>query len=154
MTPPGDAGADPSLSIDSVACASAGNCVAIGGYRDTGTRNQPLLASETSGSWSAAVQPPRPPDALLNGGDGLDSVSCPAVGNCTITGSYYDSSVHVQGLLLSESAGTWTAFKAALPADAGSDRVGQLRSVSCAAAGECTAVGTTPTTWPMRKVCC
>ena len=46
-----------------------------------------------------------------------------------------------QGLLLTETAGSWaTGTEAALPAD--STNLGaELTSVSCASAGNCTAVG-------------
>jgi hypothetical protein len=46
------------------------------------------------------------------------------------------------GLLLSESSGTWaTGVEAALPANAGSNPDVSLFSVSCASAGDCSAVG-------------
>jgi hypothetical protein len=140
-TPPGDAGPNPQVSLGSVSCASAGNCVAIGGYRDNLTQNQALLLSESSGTWSAAMQPPLPADGGTNGGHGLRSVSCPSAGNCAVTGYYYDSSGNTQGLLLNESSGTWTPLRAPLPADAGTSPGGYVASVSCAAAGECATGG-------------
>ncbi len=141
VTPPGDAGANPLVSLDSVSCPAAGNCVAIGSYRDSFTQNQVLLTTESSGAWSAAAQPPLPSDATTGGGHGLRAVSCPSVGNCAVTGYYYDSSIHTQGLLLSEFSGTWTAQKAALPSDAGTDPSANVVSVSCPATGECSAGG-------------
>jgi hypothetical protein len=140
-TPPTDAGKNPLLYLSSVSCASADNCVAIGSYHDRLAEAQTLLVSESSGAWSAAIRAPLPPDGGATGGHNLDSVSCPAAGNCGATGYYYDSSRHAQGLLLSESSGTWTATKASLPANAGADPSPQVVSVSCAAAGECTAGG-------------
>jgi hypothetical protein len=139
LTPPGDVGG--LVGLDSVSCASAGNCVAIGGYRNNLTQNQPMFASDSAGSWSPGAQPPLPGDASTSGGHGLDSVSCPAAGNCSIVGGYYDTSGHVQGLLLNESGGTWTAHKAALPSDAATDPSVFLGSVSCVSAGDCSAVG-------------
>src|SRR5207248_6041925 len=48
----------------------------------------------------------------------------------------------VQGLLLTETAGTWaTGVAASLPANAGSNPAVSLFSVSCASAGNCGAVG-------------
>ena len=69
-------------------------------------------------------------------------MSCASAGNCTAVGDYSDSSGHEQGLLLTETSGTWaTGVEASLPADAGRDPVVDLVSVSCASAGNCTAVG-------------
>jgi hypothetical protein len=140
-TPPNNAGTNPSVTLNSVSCASAGNCVAIGAYRDSFTQIQALLVSESSGTWSTASQAPLPADGGTSGGHGLYSVSCSSAGNCAATGYYYDSSGHTQGLLLSESSGTWTPLKAPLPADAGTIPAANVLSVSCAAAGGCTAGG-------------
>jgi hypothetical protein len=141
MIPPGDAGTNPQVGLGSVSCPAAGDCVAIGSYRNSLTQNQVLLVSETSGTWSAAFQPPLPADGGTSGGHGLRSVSCPSVGNCAVTGYYYDSAGHTQGLLLSESSGTWTPTKASLPADANAIPSAEVSSVSCASAGECAAGG-------------
>jgi hypothetical protein len=141
VSPPNDAGANPLVSLRAVSCASAGNCVAIGVYRDKNTYNQVLLVSESAGAWSQAVQPSLPPGGGTIGGHGLSSVSCPSAGNCDATGYYYDSSGHTQGLLLSESSGTWIPTKAPLPADAASIPSPGVDSVSCASAGDCAAAG-------------
>ena len=64
-----------------------------------------------------------------------------SVGNCTAVGGYTDSSGHQQGLLLSESSGSWAGAEAPLPANAAATLAAGLASVSCASAGNCTAVG-------------
>src|SRR5439155_8562985 len=62
--------------------------------------------------------------------------------NCSGVGEYKDSSAHRRGLLLTQAAGTWaTGVEASLPANAGSDPNVALSSVSCASAGNCSAVG-------------
>jgi hypothetical protein len=69
-------------------------------------------------------------------------VSCGSAGNCAAVGSYVDSSGNVQGLLLTGTSGTWAAgVEASLPANADKDPKANLNSVSCASAGNCTAVG-------------
>jgi hypothetical protein len=128
------------INLNEVSCASAGNCVAIGYYTDSLTHTQPLLESQSSGTWTP-ITPPLPAGGSTGVGNALVSVSCPSAGNCAVTGSYQDSSAHTQGLLLRESSGTWTPIKALLPADAGTDPRVSVGSVSCASAGECTAVG-------------
>ena len=72
----------------------------------------------------------------------LSAVSCPSAGNCSAVGTYADNTGSTQGLLLTETAGSWaTGAEAGLPADAGSNPYVGLNSVSCASAGNCTAVG-------------
>jgi PASTA domain len=73
----------------------------------------------------------------------INSVSCPSAGNCSAVGEYVDSSGNTQGLLLTETAGTWaTGVEAALPANAASAKqYVYLYPVSCASPGNCTAVG-------------
>jgi hypothetical protein len=128
--------------IDSVSCASAGNCTAVGSYDDSSGNRQGLLLSETAGAWAPGVQATLPANAGSPTDVGLNSVSCVSAGNCTAVGSYDDGSYNQQGLLLSETVGAWaTGVEATLPANAGPDPTVSLTSVSCASAGNCTAVG-------------
>jgi pentapeptide repeat protein/Big-like domain-containing protein len=138
---PANAGSDPAAAVNSVSCASAGNCTAAGGYTDSSGYQQGLLLTETSGSWTAG-QAALPANAAASYPDVyLSSVSCASAGNCAVAGHYVDGSRSLQGLLLTETSGSWTATPAALPADAGSDQIAVLTSVSCASAGNCTATG-------------
>jgi hypothetical protein len=136
-------GADRVVSISSVSCASAGNCSAVGSYRNEAGRPEGLLLTETDGFWGSGVEAVLPPNAAV--GDqlvDLNSVSCASAGNCSAVGTYYDSS-GAEGLLLTETDGTWaTGLEAALPANAvATGRETGLNSVSCTSAGNCTAVG-------------
>ena len=139
---PANAGSDQSVGLNSLSCASAGNCTATGSYSDSSGNRQGLLLTQTAGTWATGVEAPLPANAGSGPGVGLGSVSCASAGNCTVTGSYTDSSGSSQGLLLTQTAGTWAAAEAALPANAGSgpNRAG-LGAVSCASAGNCTATG-------------
>src|SRR5438067_10846440 len=92
-------------------------------------------------SWATGAE------AILPANAGSDphvfpySLSCPSAGNCSAVGTYSDSSGHTQGLLLTETAGTWAAgLEAMLPANAGSDP-GVGLAVACGSAGGCSAVG-------------
>ena len=127
--------------VYSVSCASAGNCTAVGQYKDSLGNNETVLFTESGGSWSTGIVAPVPANA---GGSGyyISSVSCASAGDCTAVGRYGDSSGHSQGLLLSESGGSWsTGVEAPLPANANASPGVDLRSVSCASPGDCTAVG-------------
>jgi PASTA domain len=133
---------NPFAAFFSVSCTSAGNCSAVGGYRDSAGSRQGLLLTEAAGTWGAGVEATLPANATMGANQfvELNSVSCASAGNCSAVGDYIDSNGG-QGLLLTETAGTWgNGVKAALPANAVSGQV-SVTSVSCASAGNCSAVG-------------
>ena len=137
--PPANSKSSSSASVVSVSCASAGNCSAVGTYVDTSGVEQGWLLDEASRTWSTGVEAELPSNAGSNPQVTLTSVSCGSAGNCSAVGTYVDRSGAVDGLLLDESSGTWSAgTEATLPPDAGSDSLG---SVSCASPGNCSAVG-------------
>jgi hypothetical protein len=131
--------------IGSVSCASAGNCSAVGTYTDGSGHSQGLLLSEAAGTWHSGVQAALPSNAATSGTEGVSiySVSCVSPGYCSAVGSYANNSAGADGLLLTETAGTWaTGVDAALPSNAGAQHLAELNAVSCASAGDCAAVGT------------
>jgi hypothetical protein len=131
-------------SVDSVSCASAGNCSAGGSYRDGSGLDQAFVVSETNGTWGTAREVPG--SAALNKG-GLavvHSVSCASAGNCSAGGSYGDvaGKYHLQAFVVNETHGTWgTAEEVPGSAvlNAGGDA--EISSVSCPSAGTCSAGG-------------
>lgn len=129
--------------LDSVSCASAGNCSVVGSYWDSSATGDGLLLSETDGSWSAGVEAVLPSDAsTTNGFVEFASVSCASVGNCTAVGLYNASSTE-DGLVLTQTAGSWSdGIEAAVPANRGpAFGAAFAGSVSCPSAGDCSAVG-------------
>jgi hypothetical protein len=112
---------------------------------DSSGRNEGLLLTETAGVWAPGVEADLPANAATTGNRAsLQDISCAAPGNCVAVGSYPDSSGNVQGLLLTETSGTWAAgVEAALPADAAASNghEAEISSVSCASVGSCSAVG-------------
>ncbi len=138
-----DPGGGQAADLLSVACSSAGNCVAVGRYADSSGDDLGLVLTETDGTWAA--QP-----ASLSGLSSiavhpdvvLDSVACPAAGECVAVGTYRDASDHTQGLIETETGGGWSAGTAPLSGlTTGTDPRVQLLQVSCASAGNCAAVG-------------
>ncbi|HEY7948149.1 MAG TPA: IPT/TIG domain-containing protein [Acidimicrobiales bacterium] len=133
----------------STACSSSTSCVAVGSVSDSASNLFPLIETYSSGSWSASVAP-LPPDAAQNPWSGdLTSVSCPADGACVAVGNYYaydsgSAQSNKNGLLLTETAGTWSAAEASLPGgpDSGSASV---NSVSCPDNSMCAAIGVVTT---------
>jgi hypothetical protein len=128
--------------LASVSCGSAGTCSAGGHYTDGSGGQQVFVASQTGGTWHTAIEVPG--TAALNRGGLADigSVSCAAAGECSAGGSYTDGSGRQQVFVASQVNGTWhTAIE--VPGTAALNRGGfaDMGSVSCAAAGECSAGG-------------
>jgi len=124
--------------VNSVSCASAGNCSAGGYYLASSGPTQGFVVNETNGTWGTAHQVA----AALNAGGiaAVSSVSCGAAGNCSAGGHYTDSSGFSHAFVVSATNGTWgTAHQVAAALNTGGDA--QIYSVSCAAAGNCIAGG-------------
>ncbi len=92
----GDAG------VNSVSCASAGNCAAGGFYVDGSGNQQGFVVNETNGTWRRAIEVPG--SGALNAGGiaEVNSVSCRSAGNCAADGFYMDGSGHFQALVVSQ----------------------------------------------------
>jgi hypothetical protein len=71
--------------VNSVSCASAGNCVA-GGYYGENAANFAFVVGEVNGTWGEAIQVPGTVP-----GDLVNSVSCPSAGGCTAAGTFVAS---------------------------------------------------------------
>src|SRR5215469_6593405 len=93
--------------VNSVSCASAGNCAAGGSYTDGHGHQQAFVVSERNGRWGTAIRVPG--SGALNGGGfaQVDSVSCASAGNCAAGGLYVDGRRFGQGFVVSETNGTW-----------------------------------------------
>ena len=80
---------NPNSSYASVSCASAGNCTAVGLFKNVAGGDEAFTMSSTAGSWgqatpvvfAAGVQNTNP-DTYFS------SVSCGSVGNCTAVGYF------------------------------------------------------------------
>lgn len=77
--------------INSVSCASAGNCAGVGQYNDSTSHSQAFVITQRGGTWSAAIKVPGLP--VLNKGDSASAavVSCRAPAGCTAGGFYHDA---------------------------------------------------------------
>jgi hypothetical protein len=125
--------ADGTGYLNSVSCASAGNCTAGG---ESG-----VLLTETAGQWGPPVVPPVSSDGDYNY---ITSVSCGSAGSCSAVGSTVivegRDSYAGYGFLLEKEAGTWQQVPVVTPPD-GPGEGAYLTAVSCASAGNCSAVG-------------
>ncbi|MGA2757591.1 MAG: hypothetical protein ABSF58_09585, partial [Solirubrobacteraceae bacterium] len=102
-TLPANAGSPTDVALNSVSCASAGNCTTVGNYDDSSYNQQGLLLTETAGVWATGVEATLPANTASEPSVSLTSVSCASAGNCTAIGTYYDSSGNEQGLLISST---------------------------------------------------
>lgn len=120
--------------VTSVSCASAGNCTAVGSYRDSSGNYQPFAATQTAGTWGQATELP---GAAARNVFPYDLwVSCTAPGTCTATGGGTTTFV------ARESSGTWSDAHL-VPGLAALNTGGQARplSLSCPSAGNCAIAG-------------
>ncbi|MGH3290565.1 MAG: hypothetical protein ACRDP7_02035 [Trebonia sp.] len=80
-----------STTIDGLACASAGSCVATAGCVTQANAIVPLIETLSGGSWTPASAPP-PADAAPGTGQAnaayLELATCPADGHCLAVGGY------------------------------------------------------------------
>jgi len=129
-------------SIQSVSCASAGNCAA-GGYYDSGSGHfQALVVNEVKGVWHKAIEVPGTAALNAAGNASIGSVSCASAGNCSSGGYYVKSSGHSEAFVVSEVKGTWRkAIEVPGTATLNKGGFGRVNAVSCASAGQCAAGG-------------
>jgi hypothetical protein len=124
--------------IYSISCHTAGNCSLGGGYG-----GQAFVASEVRGKWNKAIEVPGTRALNVNKDAAVGSVSCASAGNCSAGGYYHTGTNNVQqAFVVSEVRGKWhTAIE--VPGTAKLNRTGDasVDSVSCPAAGKCSAGG-------------
>jgi len=127
--------------LESVLCASPGNCSAGCSYTDGAGHAQPFVVGQTHGKWGTALEVPG--IAALNTGDAaISSLSCGSVGNCSVGGSYTDGAGHSQVFVVNESNGTW-GMAQEIPGSGALNPAGdaEVVSLSCGSAGNCAVVG-------------
>jgi hypothetical protein len=94
--------------MESVACADAPSCDAIGDYYYAGNVTS-LFADTLAAGTLASSQLPLPPDALTGDGAEFSSMACPAEGSCVAVGWYSHSPssgvVSEQGIIETLSGG-------------------------------------------------
>jgi hypothetical protein len=130
--------------INSISCASAGNCSAVGSYLGRSNKTHVVLLTETAGHWARGVKAAVPAHASADQYElGVNSVSCSSAGNCTAAGTYSGAGQdNTRPLLLTERAGRWqTGVEVGLPADASSPYQYSWVTVSCASTQNCSGVG-------------
>jgi hypothetical protein len=122
-------------AVDSISCASAGNCTA-GGYDLTASSAiQAIVLTEHDGRWGRK-------SAVLSNPGQVISVSCSAPGSCVAGGYYIGVSQHSQAFVADQLDGRWSKA-IEVPGTARLNRGGNaaVNSVSCPRKGPCSAAG-------------
>jgi hypothetical protein len=135
VSSPRNASSNPNAALNGVSCPSAGDCTAVGDYRDKFNTVHAMAATENRGKWGSATELSAPAPAALN------SVACTSAGNCVAVGSYGGLD---HAMVVTETSGKWGgAVEVSLPANAatGSAAFAFLHAVSCPSKGNCVAVG-------------
>ena len=104
-----------------MSCSDATHCNAVG---EDGNE-QPIYATETAGSWSAAVELP------VTGTGGFSDVSCAAAGSCEAVGAGSGGTLYAV-----ETAGVWSSTTVLSEPDGWDGTI-----ASCASVGNCTVAG-------------
>jgi Putative Ig domain len=136
--------------LQSVSCADATSCVAVGervvraesGEVERTPLIVPISLSGGVATAGAPVPLTLPIDAGALGTGALAGVSCASVGHCTAVGGYNDTAGKFEAMIAVESGvGTWTAI-GPVPAPAAAQSEVVLKAISCPSGGACEAVGT------------
>src|SRR5215472_10125146 len=124
--------------VDSVSCTAPGSCTAVGDYPSDSSDSSPrtFAVSETNGAWGKAK---RIANLRRSFFQEPISVSCGSPGNCGAGGGAgIFNSTSPEGYLVDEVNGVWgAAHLVTLKQGPTSD----VRTVSCASAGNCSAGG-------------
>jgi len=140
---PPSAAAQARAEVEGLACISAGNCVAVGGFRHDAANDYALIATEAHGKWSRGFVP-RPPANANRVVTYLDAVACTSKGFCEAVGGYTDKAGHFRAMALAKPAGKgWQqAVEIRAPKGAATDPETTPNGIACTAVGKCVAVGT------------
>ena len=123
--------------LNSVSCESPGNCSAVGEYATLGGTPHAFLVAEVSGTWHL----PGPLIFFLAPSTGR-AVSCPASGNCELTGTDADANGQIQAVAEQTNSGGQEAIQFLTSStDLNVGGTALANSVSCASDGNCVVVG-------------
>jgi hypothetical protein len=143
---PGNADVSNGLSVYDISCGAPGNCSAVGTYADSAGNQLSFIVDQVGAAWQKAVEVTLPANAVKNSQvSDLHSIACSSAGSCSAVGAYSAAaganSVE-EPFVMSEVAGHWgNASEITLPEGTNFNPFGQLTQVSCASAGNCSAVG-------------
>ena len=86
-------------AVNSVSCATAGNCTAAGSYAGSG--GGAFVVTQANGTWGTAQEVPGMASLAPYGGN-VTSVSCAAANRCSAGGQYGDNADNLQAFVVTE----------------------------------------------------
>ena len=121
-------------SLAAVSCASATNCIAVGGRSSTAKASGGTLTEKWTGTAWSVVSSPNP------GTDGarLFGVDCTSAKNCLAVGVYFTASHSSLPMAEKWNGSTWSLVT--VPAPSGSTDA-SLEAIACTSATSCRGVG-------------
>ena len=136
--------ADLDERLTSVSCASAGNCTSAGYFKNAASQRQLFTMTSSGGTWGEGT-----PVVFASGMQSeypysdFKAVSCGSAGNCTAVGEFRNAANNTEAFTVTSTGGVWGQ---ATPVVFGTgiqneSQYAGLTGVSCASAGNCTAVG-------------
>ena len=97
--PSGAAKTHQEAKLIGVACAAAGECVAVGQYTDAHGNSQGLIETLVNGTWTP-MKAALPSGEANTGQDAsLNAVACAVEGNCVAVGQYTDGNKSIQAVI-------------------------------------------------------
>jgi hypothetical protein len=134
--------ADGNASVNSVSCASAGNCAAGGYYVDGSDHSHPFVVNQVRSTWHKAIVVPGTVTLSKGALAQVHVVSCASAGSCAAAGVYTDGSGHLQAFVVSQVSGTWRKA-IEVPGTSTLNKGGEafMPGLSCSSAGNCSGGG-------------
>jgi hypothetical protein len=136
---------NPYVTINQIACGSAGNCSAVGSYIDTNNVTHALAINEVAGKWRSGLTIALPGNASAFAGASLSELACASAGNCSAIGTYNAAGAGVEAIVANEVHGAWArASELTLPTNSASNPQVFLfgfNGMACASTGNCSTGG-------------
>jgi hypothetical protein len=130
--------------LESVSCASASFCAAVGDYPDPNLQDWGLIDTISNGVVTAQAAP-QPANAAPESNQFgiLSDVSCPSAVFCLSSGSYRDANGATRGYIVSFNGATWSSIEAPVPNNAAANGTlySLARTVACFSPTACTVAG-------------
>jgi hypothetical protein len=128
--------------FETVSCASTGNCSAGGYYVDAAGALQVFVVGQREGTWGTARKVPGMATLNKGGAAEFTAISCASPGNCSAGGSYASTRFKDQSFIVSQKNGKWGRARE-VPGTSALNKGGNggILALSCASAGNCSAVG-------------
>jgi LPXTG-motif cell wall-anchored protein len=136
---------DTDADLEHLECTAADSCTAVGRFQTSNGGNEGFMMTHSNGTWGPAT-------SLVFGANvnnvkpatEFSDLFCTSAGNCTAVGQFKNADGLVQPFTVASTNGTWGQAQLVQFVDGVtqfSPQSSRLSSVSCAAAGNCTAVG-------------